>query len=334
MAVNIRTASSTTAVMVGRSVGTPLGRSVGGAGRSSPRSACWRAAASQGFTGQPSFSPRPVTARMVEKSMSSAASMRWASSLLPGAWGPFAAASASLFTKSVMRSGGTTPTNVSTTRPPTTPNTAGMLCTRSAPASCFSSSTLTFARRSLPWDPATSRSSMGPSCLQGPHQGAQASTMTGTGELTTSLSNVSFVTSTMGANAPPAGPLPAAWGPALGSRSAGATEKVRAPGCARAAPARAAVPATVRAGAAARTPQARAAAAETRASLLAIAARVWSEVLSVVSACQGTTGGAWLQSRGASRRFEARQQCNHPLPGRPAAHGRRVLQRAVQLSPG
>ena len=42
------------------------------------------------------------------------------------------------------------------------------------------SSTLTLAMRTRPFAAATAASSCGPSVLQGPHHGAQKSTMTGT----------------------------------------------------------------------------------------------------------------------------------------------------------
>ena len=70
--------------------------------------------------------------------------------------------------------------NWSTTWPPLMAKTAGMDWTAKLWATRGFSSTLTLASSTAPSVAATARSSMGPSVLHGPHQGAHRSTMTGT----------------------------------------------------------------------------------------------------------------------------------------------------------
>src|SRR5271168_1905568 len=75
--------------------------------------------------------------------------------------------------------------------------TAGMDCTLKARATAGLSSTLTLASSTAPPVSATAFSIMGPRVLQGPHHGAQRSTITGTVALRSSTAswNVSSVTS-------------------------------------------------------------------------------------------------------------------------------------------
>src|SRR5262245_13058982 len=70
----------------------------------------------------------------------------------------------------------------------------------------------TFTRRTLPLASVTARSSRGVSCLHGPHQGAQKSTMTGTciEASSTSAANVASEESLMAALPPATGPAGAA----------------------------------------------------------------------------------------------------------------------------
>ena len=75
---------------------------------------------------------------------------------------------------------GRAPTKPSTGRPPLKANTAGIDLTRRCIARSWFWSTLILTSRTAPRASRTSFSSAGPSCLHGPHQGAQKSTMTGT----------------------------------------------------------------------------------------------------------------------------------------------------------
>ena len=74
-------------------------------------------------------------------------------------------------------------------------NTVGRPCTSSVCDSDGSLSLLIFASRNMPPLFIAAFSSMGPSCLQGPHQSAYTSTSTGTGDSSTIFWKFSEVTS-------------------------------------------------------------------------------------------------------------------------------------------
>ena len=84
-------------------------------------------------------------------------------------------------------------------------------------AICGFSSILTLTMRTAPLVARTVFSRMGPSCLHGPHQGAQKSTITGASKdpSTTSVINVAVVTSFTAAGPAPAPPIKASLGIAL-----------------------------------------------------------------------------------------------------------------------
>ena len=96
-----------------------------------------------------------------------------------------------------MTDSGCTPTNASATAPSLTPKTAGMDRTPNWPATSGLRSMSTFASTNLPPYSRASFSRTGLSILQGPHQGAQKSTTTGTvrGSLDDLLAKVSETTS-------------------------------------------------------------------------------------------------------------------------------------------
>src|ERR1022692_429770 len=102
------------------------------------------------------------------------------------------------------------PRNPSSTWPPTTATTIGMLCTCRAARSCGFASMSTLASTQAPSASAASFSRIGPSCLHGPHHSAHKSMITGTlrDRSTTSALNVSSVTSMTcpagGPSSPPA----------------------------------------------------------------------------------------------------------------------------------
>ena len=75
---------------------------------------------------------------------------------------------------------GCAPTKPSIGRPSRTSSTVGSERTPNSAGSCMSSSVFTFASSTRPPSSATSFSSTGPSCLHGPHHGAQKSISTGT----------------------------------------------------------------------------------------------------------------------------------------------------------
>ena len=74
---------------------------------------------------------------------------------------------------------GTAPMKPSTGRPSTKAYTVGMDCTRSCPANTGFLSTSILTSFTAPLAASTAFSSAGPSVLQGPHQVAQKSTITG-----------------------------------------------------------------------------------------------------------------------------------------------------------
>ena len=75
---------------------------------------------------------------------------------------------------------GSAPMKPSTGWPFLKANTAGIDCTPSWPATSGCSSIFILTSRTAPRAAFTTFSSTGVSCLQGPHQGAQKSTITGT----------------------------------------------------------------------------------------------------------------------------------------------------------
>ena len=103
---------------------------------------------------------------------------------------------------------GRAPRNPSTSWPPITATTIGIDCTWSAAASCGLASTSTLASNQSPAASLASRSSTGPSCLQGSHHSAHRSTITGADcdLATTSVLNVASVTSKTKLDAAPAAP--------------------------------------------------------------------------------------------------------------------------------
>ena len=108
---------------------------------------------------------------------------------------------------------GIAPRKPSTTWPPATAMTIGMLCTWSAARSCGFASMSTLASTQSPAASLASFSSTGLSCLQGPHHSAHRSRMTGAerDRSTTSTLNVSSVTSiTLPPGEPPCSPERAA----------------------------------------------------------------------------------------------------------------------------
>ncbi len=108
---------------------------------------------------------------------------------------------------------GMAPRKPSATWPATTATTMGMLCTWRAALSCGLASTSTLARTQAPSASPASFSSTGESCLHGPHHSAHRSTMTGTVRdlATTSVLNVSSVTSMTLPAGGPAAPAGGAW---------------------------------------------------------------------------------------------------------------------------
>ena len=107
-------------------------------------------------------------------SISSAAASASSSPALP----PDIAISRS--TKALICAGDCAPMKPSTGWPPTKPKTAGIDCTRICAAIRWFWSTSILTSRTLPLASVTAFSSAGVSVLQGPHQGAQKSTITGT----------------------------------------------------------------------------------------------------------------------------------------------------------
>ena len=103
---------------------------------------------------------------------------------------------------------GMAPRKPSTSWPPMTATTMGMLCTCSAALSWGLASTSTLARIHWPAASAASFSSTGESCLHGPHHSAHRSMITGVvrERSTTSVLKVSSVTSMT--NPPSAGAGP------------------------------------------------------------------------------------------------------------------------------
>ena len=87
--------------------------------------------------------------------------------------------------------------------------TAGIDWTRSCWAICGASSMFSLTNRTAPPVSATTFSRIGVNCLQGPHQGAQKSTMIGTSRLasrTSAAKVASDVSMTVAPAAPSAGP--------------------------------------------------------------------------------------------------------------------------------
>ena len=112
----------------------------------------------------------------VLRSPASRASRPTAISSSPASAGAWAARRS---TKALIWLSGRAPVKPSTGRPSTKAKTAGIDWTRSWPANCGCWSISIFTSFTFPRAAVTARSMAGPNCLQGPHQGAQKSTMTG-----------------------------------------------------------------------------------------------------------------------------------------------------------